>query len=82
MFDFKGEILAGAVEKTFENRNTPMTLIPAVFDPSFGNDEDKKVQWQEFIKKTGLTIAPEFFENVIAAVKVFLEHLIVSLSER
>ena len=81
-FDFKGVILAEAVEKTFENRNTPITPNAAIFNPSFGKDGDKNVQWQGFIRKTKLINAPESFEEVIAVVKLFLEPLAASFSER
>ena len=81
-FDFKGEILAEAVEKTFENRNTPVNLKAPIFDPSFGRDGDKKVQWQGFIRKTKLINALESFEEVIGAVKLFLEPLAASIVER
>ena len=81
-FDFKGEVLAEAVEKTFENRNTPINLNAAVFDPSFGQDGGKNVQWQGFIRKTKLINAPESFEEVIAVVKLFLEPLASSLGKR
>ncbi|MBW2327367.1 MAG: nucleotidyl transferase AbiEii/AbiGii toxin family protein [Deltaproteobacteria bacterium] len=57
-FDFRGETLAEAIEKTFENRNTPITVNPTVFDLSFTKDEDKKVQWLGFIKKAKITDAP------------------------
>jgi len=80
-FDFRGEMLAEAVEKTFENRNTPITIAPTVFDPSFVKDGDKKVQWQGFIRKAKLADAPEAFEDVVVAVKVFLEPLVASLAE-
>ena len=72
MFDFRGEILTEAVVKTFENRNTPISLDTAVFDPSFGKDGGKKAQWQGFIRKAKLSAAPEAFGDVVAAVKVFL----------
>jgi predicted nucleotidyltransferase component of viral defense system len=81
-FDFKGEILAEAVEKTFEKRNTPVNLDAALFDPSFGKDGEKDVQWQGFIRKTKLINAPESFEEVIAVVKLFLEPLAASIVER
>ncbi len=81
-FDFKGEVLAEAVEKTFANRNTPITLNAAVFDPSFGIDMDKNVQWQGFIRKTKLIDTPGSFEEVIAVVKLFLEPLVSSIVER
>jgi hypothetical protein len=81
-FDFKGKILAAAVEKTFENRNTPVTADPTVFGPSFMEDEGKRVQWLGFIKKARLTDAPECFEDVAAAIKVFLEPIVTSVAER
>jgi predicted nucleotidyltransferase component of viral defense system len=81
-FDFKGKILAEAVEKTFEKRNTPVTLDAALFDPSFGKDGGKNVQWQGFIRKTKLVNAPESFEEVMDAVKFFLEPLAASIIER
>ncbi len=82
MFDFMGETLAEAIEKTFENRNTPIIVNPTVFDHSFTKDEDKLVQWLGFIKKAKLTDAPESFEDVAAAVKVFLEPIVASIVER
>jgi len=81
-FDFRGEMLAKAVLKTFENRNTPITIAPEVFNPSFVKVGDKKVQWQGFIRKAQLANAPAAFEDVVAAVKMFLEPLLVSLVEQ
>jgi len=81
-FDFKGEILAEAIEKTFENRHTPITLKAAIFNASFGKDSIKNVQWQGFIRKTKLINAPESFEKVVAAVKRFLEPLAASVAKR
>lgn len=81
-FDFREEILAEAIEKTFEHRNTPITKVPAVFDPSFAKDGDKKVQWQGFIRKAKLSDAPEAFADVVAAIKMFLKPLVAALAER
>ena len=81
-FDFRGEMLAEAVEKTFENRNTPINIEPAAFDPSFWQDEDKRVQWQGFIRKAKLANAPETFKEVAESVKLFLLPLVASLAER
>jgi len=80
--DFKGNILAEAVAKTFKKRNTPITLDAALFNPSFGKDGDKNVQWRGFIRKTKLINAPESFEEVMTAVKLFLEPLAASIAER
>ena len=81
-FDFKGEVLAEAVEKTFANRNTSITLNATVFDPSFGMDRDKNIQWQGFLRKTKLIDTPGSFEEVITVVKLFLEPLVTSIFER
>ncbi|MDO8691347.1 MAG: nucleotidyl transferase AbiEii/AbiGii toxin family protein [Dehalococcoidia bacterium] len=81
-FDFTGEILAEAIQKTFEKRNTPIAIDPAVFDPSFLKDGNKKVQWQGFLSKAKLIDAPGDFEDVVAAIKKFLEPLVASLVER
>ena len=80
-FDFKGKIIVEAVEKTFEKRNTPVTLQAALFDPSFGKDGNKNVQWQAFLRKTRIVNAPQSFEEVIDAVKLFLEPIAVSIAE-
>ncbi|MGD8262337.1 MAG: nucleotidyl transferase AbiEii/AbiGii toxin family protein [Desulfobacterales bacterium] len=80
--DFEGNILAEAVAKTFEKRNTPVTLDAALFNPSFGKDGDKNVQWRGFIRKTKLINAPDSFEEVMTAVKLFLEPLAASIAER
>ncbi|MFH1157118.1 MAG: nucleotidyl transferase AbiEii/AbiGii toxin family protein [Pseudomonadota bacterium] len=82
MSDFKGELLAEAIEKTFKKRKTPVTLEAALFEPSFGMDSDKNVQWRGFLRKTKLTGAPETFEEIVAAVKLFIEPLAVSIAEQ
>jgi predicted nucleotidyltransferase component of viral defense system len=81
-FDFKGKILAEAVEKTFEKRYTPVTLDASLFDPSFGKDRDRNVQWRGFISKTKLINVPESFEEVMTTVKLFLEPLAASILEQ
>ena len=80
-FDFRGEILTKAVKKTFENRNTSIPIKPMVFNPSFVNDQAKKIQWQGFVRKAELSDAPKSFEDVVSAIKMFLEPLVVSLAE-
>lgn len=79
-FDFRSETLAEAIQKTFDNRNTPVTADPAVFDPSFPKNADKKAQWRGFTEKAKLTNAPEKFEDVVTSVKSFLEPIASSLA--
>lgn len=77
-FDFKGELLAEAVQRTFSNRNTP---IPTVFDPIFLEDQTKQAQWVGFIRKSNLSDAPASLEEVVTAVKDFLGPVTRSLSQ-
>ncbi len=80
-FDFKGRIIAEAVERTFEKRNTPVTLDAYLFNPAFSNDESKDIQWKAFLRRTRLINAPESFLEIVDAVKRFLEPIAVSLAE-
>ena len=82
MFEFKGKLLAEAITKTFENRNTPVTIHSAVFDPSFPKERVKKSQWQGFIKKANLIGLPEDFEEILAAIRGFLEPPAAALAEK
>lgn len=81
-FDFKGELLGEAIEKTFEKRNTPVDPKAALFDHSFGMDKNKDVQWRGFIRKAKLIDAPDTFEEIVANVKLFLEPLVTSIAEQ
>jgi Nucleotidyl transferase AbiEii toxin, Type IV TA system len=81
-FDFQGAILARAVEKTFANRDTPIPIAPAVFDPSFVEDKDKNVQWRGFITKSKLSGAPGTFVEVVAGITKFLEPLAAALANQ
>ena len=78
-FNFKGKLLAEAIRKTFENRKTPISLNQALFDPEFINDRDKNIQWQGFIKKSKIKDAPKSFNDVSAAIRVFIEPILISL---
>jgi len=80
--DFKGETLVEAIEKTFEKRNTPLPNEPTIFNPSFMRDENKQAQWQGFINKARLGDAPASFENVVAEIKVFLQPVVASITDR
>jgi hypothetical protein len=72
-FDFKGEILTIAVENTFENRKTPLTSDPTIFNPSFMKDDTKQAQWVGFTDKTKLADVPMSFEDIANDIKVFLQ---------
>ncbi len=72
MFDFKGEDLVNAIQKTFKNRNTDIVAHPQVFDVSFCKDESKQTQWKAFLTKSKLENAPVDFCSVVADIEKFL----------
>lgn len=81
-FDFTGETLSEAIEKTFEKRKTPHTINPTIFNTSFMKDENKQVQWQGFIKKAKLSDAPVSVEEAIEGIKVFLLPVVSSIIDQ
>jgi len=81
-FDFKGETLIEAIEKTFEKRKTPLISEPSIFKSTFMKDGTKQAQWQGFIKKTKLTDAPTSFEDVATDIKVFLQPVVAAIIDR
>ena len=80
-YDFEGEALAGAIEKTFEARNTELTAEATVFDPSFANEAGKQAQWTAFLRKSNLGDAPSSFSEVVHAVGSFLRPVVRVLAE-
>lgn len=79
-FDFNGEVLAEAIEQTFVNRRTGLTIDPAIFDASFGKDEIRQVQWRGFLRKSRLRDVPEDLADVMAGIRMFLEPPVRSLA--
>jgi hypothetical protein len=79
MFNFTGETLIEAIEKTFEKRKTPLINEPTVFNLTFMKDDTKQAQWKGFIEKTKLTDAPLSFEDIAAGIKDFLQPIVDSI---
>ena len=73
MFDFKGQDLAKAIEKTFENRDTALTSDPKVFDREFCTDKNKQTQWKAFLKRSKLKNAPDDLCGVAVDLEKFLD---------
>jgi len=71
-FDFEGDRLAAAIEKTFSTRGTDIQSEPIALTNSFAEDPAKVAQWRGFIRKNRLTNIPQDFVDVIEAIAVFL----------
>jgi len=77
IFDFDGMLLFNAIKATFESRNVVIKENPAVFNADFASQKDKIVQWSAFIRKSELEDAPTSFEDVLSAVKKFIQPIVV-----
>jgi len=71
-FDFEGQRLAAAIEKTFSTRGTNIQSEPIALTNSFAEDPAKVAQWRGFIRKNRLNNVPQDFGEVIKAIAVFL----------
>jgi predicted nucleotidyltransferase component of viral defense system len=71
-FDFEGQRLATATEKTFSTRGTDIQSEPIALTNSFAEDPVKVAQWRGFIRKNRLTNVSQDFGEVIEFIAVFL----------
>jgi hypothetical protein len=71
-FDFEGQRLAAAIEKTFSTRGASIQSEPIALTNSFAEDTAKAAQWRGFIRKNRLTDVPQNFPEVITAIAAFL----------
>jgi hypothetical protein len=73
MESFDGAKLADAIRDAFERRRTPLpTDGPDALSPGFGDDADKRRQWNAFRRKNRLAHAPEDLSIVVARLCHFL----------
>ena len=75
-FSFDGSVVAEAIVATFRRRQTPIpTEIPLALTDTFARDSGKLQQWKAFLRKSGVTDAPELAE-VVAGLRAWLWPLI------
>ena len=72
-FDFDKDNLESAIRKTFANRKTVMPLDDAyIFSKEYKTNIKKHKQWEGFIAKNSLSVAPGSFNNVMDEIKSFI----------
>lgn len=79
-FEFDGDVLSLAIERTFANRGTMIDSDPFVFSPPFLEDSIKQTQWTAFVRKSKLTGAPDSFADVLRETQAFLLPLVQAVS--
>ena len=82
LFDFDGEALSAAIERTFERRTTAIPSHPTAFTEEFATSREKQAQWSAFLRKSALTNAPQRFAEAIDAITGFLAPVMLVLSEK
>jgi predicted nucleotidyltransferase component of viral defense system len=70
--NFEGIVLQEALKETFARRNTGFEKNPPVFSESFKHDNDKKLQWIAFLKKTKIEGIPSDFSEVLFQIEKFI----------
>ena len=72
-FPFSGQIIASAIQNTFNRRKTPLpTGTPEAFQSSFIQNPLKQTQWQAFVRKTRFIKVEKDFGKTIEYVRSFL----------
>ena len=71
-FAFEGDDLAEAIRRTFERRRTPLPeQMPIGLSDSFALE--REIQWQAFLARDRLKVAPASFAQVIDDLRAFLQ---------
>ena len=78
-FSFEGEVLARAIRKTFENRDTELQAKSLALTKEFATDKSKIIQWKAFLRKNRLEDTPIEFHEIVKSIAEFLEPVIENL---
>ena len=80
-FEFKGEVLAEAIRRTFEHRSTRLAAngAPVAFRPEFYTDENKIKQWNAFYSKNKLYVQQRELKQIIGEITAFLAPVATAL---
>jgi len=71
-FAFDGLVLANAIRATFARRETAIPAeMPVALTSDFAYDASKQAQWNAFLKRTSLAMAPEPLPELLAFVAGF-----------
>jgi hypothetical protein len=71
-FDFAGETLALAIERTFATRGTTISGDPIALTERFAAAATRQTQWQGFVRKNRLQDVPAGFADIVDRISVFL----------
>ncbi len=79
LFPFKGEILCKAIKNTFVRRDTALPCgVPFALTSEFYEDQQKKVQWNAFVRKAKPNVHVKSLSLVAAEISRFLQPVIAN----
>jgi hypothetical protein len=72
-FRFEGVVLAEAIRATFERRATAVPVeVPIALTPAFAEDPLKQSQWQGFLRRTAIVMAPAPLDVILQKIDGFV----------
>ena len=76
---FEADPLVRALRATFERRRTPIPeALPLALTPGFAAIRGKQEQWNAFLRKNGLELAPLELSAAVSRIATFLESVIAA----
>lgn len=82
-FAFDGSILTKSVKATFHRRKTPLpAIVPIALTEEFGRDSMKSIQWNAFVRKSGIDREKPGLMEVLSLLRGFLLPVIDAASDR
>jgi hypothetical protein len=80
-FDFDGETLRSAIDRTFSHRHSVLTVDSVALSESFATLPGKQQQWEAFLSRSRLVEAPARLSEVIGDLRKFLQPVISAAAE-
>ena len=82
-FAFDGQVLTKAIRATFKRRGTTLpTETPFGLSEAFAADPVKQTQWQAFLRRTEIAMAPEPLSQIIPSIASFLMPVVLAAGDK
>ncbi|MFP4107409.1 MAG: nucleotidyl transferase AbiEii/AbiGii toxin family protein [Phycisphaerae bacterium] len=79
-FSFEGELIAAAIQATFERRGTPVPKsCPMALGPEFAEDVSKQAQWRAFLNRGRLRRECPDFAEITKALAAFFGPVLMAI---
>ncbi|MBI3464955.1 MAG: nucleotidyl transferase AbiEii/AbiGii toxin family protein [Planctomycetes bacterium] len=75
-FTFDGETLRSAIDRTFANRHSVLTVDPVALSDDFAGFPGKQQQWEAFLNRSRLMDVPKNLEQVVRHLRTFLQPVV------